>query len=338
MPAQKRSVLDYRVAQVVEVLTRKSTEEEDSTPSLRWYARFLETGERNLYKLLQRALSLGFRFSVSVNYRRMGVLRAFALADEEPRLPVPVRAVYKTLDGRFIVDFHVPQKCVSNIVEILDAAGVDYELVGVEWGGRPALASIPFLSLQPSAEVSSETIEKMSSLVRDLLARGPPASIIGRKYPVDRVGLAVLAKAMEDSMESVANIASQLGLPPSKAQRKYYSMWQRRIIMGYSISCAPYCGENVVFARVEHGDPARFAYSIAVLPPVLSAMVTVSKRGDARGILLRLAGGGSLVSSALQVVRRYWGNVVDVMIAYPVRVDGDYARRILDLTGDCGLR
>jgi len=330
--------LDYRIAEIVEVITRKSTEEGEASHSLRHYARFLETGERNLYKLVQRAQALGFRFGLSVNYRRMGLARVLAYADSPLELPLPARRVYRTLEGAYVVDAFIPSRCLGETRDAVEAAGGRAFEASIEWGSRPALATLSFLHASPDAQIGEDLEERMARLVSELMVRGPPPVLVGRRYPIGRLALAVLASAMENSMESVARIAARLGVPASKAQRKYYGLWQRRVVLGYSVACAPYCGDSLVLALVRHSDPVRLAYSVAVMPPVLWALVPYEEGGPGE-VLVALTGGGSMVASALSVIRRLWGTVLDLSVAYEHRVNTGYPHQILGLpSGYCGLR
>ncbi len=337
MTQAARKMIDYRVAEVVEVLTRKSTELEESSPSLRFYARFLETGERNLYKLVQRAVSAGFRFGLSVNYRRMGIARLLIVGGNRVDVGVPVRAVYRSLDGKKIVDLYVPLSCLDRVVDLAQANGNEVHIVSIEWGSRPALATIPFLAASPDVEVGDDVEKGMFEVVRDLMARGPPASVSGRRYPADEITIAIVAKAMEDSISSIAKIAGELGVPAAKAQRKYYGLWQRRVILGYSVRCAPYCSDTMALAEVEHSDPARLAFAAAVMPPVLQSLVEANRRGDTRGTLLILTGGGSMISRALNVVRRHWGRIKRLTVFYVEHFDREYPRQVLETATSGGL-
>jgi len=330
--------LDYRVAEIVEVITRKSTEEAEASHSLRYYARFLDTGERNLYKLVQRAQAAGFRFGLSVNYGRIGLVRLLAYAEAPVELPLPPRRVLRTLEGAYVVDSFIPLRCIREARDAVEAAGGRAFEASIEWGSRPALATLSFLHASPDAQVDEGLEERMAGLVRELMAQGPPPVLVGRRYPVGRLALAVLASAMENSMESVARIAARLGVPASKAQRKYYGLWQRRVVLGYSVACAPYCGESIALARVRHSDPVRLAYAVAVMPPVLWALVPRGEGGPGE-VLVALTGGGSMVASALSVIRRLWGAVLDLTVAYEHRVNAEYPHQILGLpSGYCGLR
>jgi len=334
---QPGKALDYRIAEIVEVITRRSTEGGELSHSLRYYARFLDTGERNLYKLVQRAQALGFRFGVSVNYRRVGLVRVLAYSESPVELPLPARRVYRTLEGAHVVDAFVPVKCLGEVREAVKAAGGRLFEAGIEWGSRPALATLSFLHASPDAQVDADLEERMTALVRELMVRGPPPVLVGRRYPIGRLALAVLASAMENSMESVARIAARLGVPASKAQRKYYGLWQRRVVLGYSVACAPYCGDSVALARVRHSDPVRLAFSVVVMPPVLWSLVPAGE--DHGDVLVALTGGGSMVASALSVIRRLWGTVEDLSVAYEYSVNEEYPRQILGLpSGYCGLR
>ncbi len=335
MPVKKRDLLDYRVAQVVEIVTRKSTEEPEASPALRHYAKFLGTGERNLYKLTSRALSAGFRFGVSVNYQRLGMYRVIAIADELPDLPIPVRATSRTIDVKRVLDTYVPGQCLGKVLEALESAGARVHLVGAEWGSRPALATIPFLSMKPDATITPEMEERMSSLLREMLARGPPPTITGRKYPLDKTLLAIIAEANEKALaESIARIAKDLGIHHAKAQRKYYNLWHRRVILGYRVRCAPYCSKSHVLAEVTYSDPMRMAYAVAVLPSVLSAMVTVDPaRKKPEKVLVRLTGEGDMISKAISLLRQHWARVDNLVYLYEERINEDYAKQVLETPG-----
>ncbi len=311
--ATRYEVIDYRVANAVEVITRRSTETEDSHPAIRYYSQFLPTGERNLYKLIRRALDLGFRFGVSIYFQRLGLLRVLVVSEHEWDHGFLEWARYASLDGRIIYDLVVPQQCLSEVLS--EAPGPAY-ISSMAWGSRPALATLRFLHARPGIEVPPETVDAMRSLVASLVARGPPRSIHGRRSTADPTTLAILSHVSHNALPaSMARVASELGMPASRAQRKYYGLWRKRIIMGYSVTCAPYCSRDLVFSIVEHSDPVTLAYAIAVLPPVLESLVLVNERMRIWGVLLAATGGGSMVSAALSVVRGHWGRVRESIMA-----------------------
>ena len=325
-------IIDYRVANAVEVVTRKSTETEEPQPAIRHYSRYLPTGERNLYKLIRRALDLGFRFGVSVYYQRLGLLRVLVVSDHEWDHEFPEWGRYTSLEGRIVYDLIVPQQCLEDVLS--EAPGEAY-IASMSWGSRPALATLRFLHARPGVEVAQETIDAMRSLVAELVARGPPRSMHGRKTSYDPATLAILAHVSRNAVPaSMARVAEALGIPPSRAQRKYYGLWRKRIIMGYSVACAPYCSRDVVFSIVEHSDPVTLAYASAVMPPVLEALVLVNERMRTWGVLLATTGGGSMVSAALNVVRGHWGRVRESIMAR--RESGE--PRLVEARVDCAGR
>lgn len=317
--ARRRDILDYRVAQAIEVLTRKSTEEDEASPAIRWYARFMGTGERNLYKLVQRAMNYDFRFGISMNYERIGIYVLVTLSEEDLDLGVPPKASARTIDGKYLKSFYVPSNCAGELAKKLRDANVEYYFTRIMWGSRPALASIPFLSLKPDTKIDEEKEKRMEEIAREVYSRGPPR-IWGRKYPLDKVLLAIIDEANEDAIRSVASIAKELNIDTAKAQRKYYNLWSRRVIMGYRVKCAPYCSRSNVLAVISTQEPIRLSYTLPVLPPVISAGVFTDPITGREAILLQITGEGDMVSKTLSITKRMGGKIEDLIYYYEEEV------------------
>lgn len=327
--------IDYRVAQAIEVVTRESTENEEASHALRNYAKYMKTGERNLYKLINRAVNLGFRFGISIRYERLSMARILALVDGELDLPLPVEGVYTSMDGRRVYDLLVHGSCLDEVLARVEAAGGEYYVVSTEWGSRPALATVRYLYLSPDDDVDEHVVEEMGRLLRELLARGPPSNISGRRYPLDKTLLAIIAATRRRAVtESIAKVARDLGIPHAKAQRKYYNLWSRRVILGYSVVEAPYFRRDKVIAEISYNDPLRMAYAAAVLPPVVYGLVASPGPGRRQDkVLLVLSGPGSLITRTLGVIRRNWGRIDRLIFYHEDSIDRDYPKKILAIPG-----
>ncbi|MCE4603217.1 MAG: hypothetical protein F7C08_02895 [Desulfurococcales archaeon] len=331
---RRRDILDYRVAQTIEALTRRSTEDDEASPAIRWYARYIGTGERNLYKLVQRALSYGFKFGISLNYERIGINMLITIGDTID-LDLPMKMSAKTLDGKELKMFYMPLVCMNDVIDKLSRENVEYYLNRILWGSRPALASIPFLDLKPVSEISGETEEKMTKIAAEIYQEGPPR-IWGRRYPLDKVLLAILDEADEDSIKSMAAIARELGIETPKAQRKYYNMWSRRVILGYRLRYAPYFGRNHVLAVVSTPEPLRLSYALPVLPPVVFATVSPDPVTGRERVIVSITGEGDMISSTLRIVKKLGGNIDTMYYYYEVDKGKEerLSKKILSMPGD----
>ncbi|MEB3774882.1 MAG: hypothetical protein GSR86_08155 [Desulfurococcales archaeon] len=314
--ARRRDILDYRVAQTIEALTRRSTEEDEASPAIRWYARYIGTGERNLYKLVQRALSYGFKFGISLNYERVGINLLIAVGDSVD-LDLPMKMAAKTLDGKELKAYYIPTVCINEVAEKLSKENIEFYFNRIVWGSRPALATIPFLDLKPVSEISRETEERMEKIVGEVYQEGPPR-IWGRRYPLDNVLLAILDEADQDSIKSMAAIARELGIETPKAQRKYYNMWSRRVILGYRLGYAPYFGKNNVLAVVSTSEPLRLSYALPVLPPVVFASVSPDPMTGKESVLVSITGEGDMISTTLRIVKKLGGSIDKMYYYYEV--------------------
>ncbi|MEB3779335.1 MAG: hypothetical protein GSR85_03790 [Desulfurococcales archaeon] len=332
--ARRRDILDYRVAQAVEVLTRKSTEEDEASPAIRWYAKYMGTGERNLYKLVQRAINYGFKFGISMNYERIGIYLLHIVSEEDISLDAPTKMVARTIDGKYMKSYYIPSQCAVDLAKELKEAGIEYYFARIVWGSRPALASIPFLSLKSDTRIGDEKEKTMETVAKEVYTRGPPR-IWGRKYPLDRLLLAIIEEADNNAIRSVASIAKSLGIETPKAQRKYYNLWARRVIMGYKVKCAPYCSKGSVFAVVSTQEPIRLAYTLPVLPPVLSASVFTDPATGREAVLLHITGEGDMVARTLSITKRLGGRVENLTYFYeePMPEGFSLARQLVEEAG-----
>jgi len=334
MEQKKKKNIDFKIAETIEIITRKSTETENPGHAIRSYASYLHMGERNLYKMIDRAYHLGFRFGVSVNYDRVGLSRLLAVVDGELDLPLPVEAVYRTLDGRRIYDLLVPFHCLRRITGLVRAHGGQAYTVSIEWGSRPALASLRFFNIpEENGDVEPHVVEGFRRVFQEVLALGPPRNIMGRRYRLDRILLALIAAARREIIvKSIADIARELGISQNKAQRKYYNAWRRRIILGYSVVDAPYFRPGKVMVEVFSNDPVRMAYAAAVLPPVVSGLVVNGHTGRPDRLLLVLSGPMRLLSSVVSLIKDYQGNIGKITCYYDEWRNPDYPREIVSLS------
>jgi len=298
--------LDYRIARVVEVITRMSTEREHS-PALKVYAKYLDVGERNLYKLVQRARRAGFSFGISINYERIGMRLGIIISGSPVVASVPPKSWAKLLDGRFIYSFYVPERCLAEFKA--RAPGDKVYLARVSWGSRPALTSIPFLYADPDVELDRATVEGMRRVFREVYREGP-RGLEGRRYPTDKLTVLMLMEMSRDALRSIASLAKEYGINPIKAQRKYYRLWKRRAVIGYRVKCAPYYSKTGVVALVRHHDPERLAYALPVLPPVAAADLVEDSEG--RPAVLVQAFGGDAVHAVFRIIREEGGVVEEV--------------------------
>ncbi len=332
--ARRRDILDYRVAQTIEALTRRSTEDDEASPAIRWYARYIGTGERNLYKLVQRALNYGFKFGISLNYERIGINLLIAVGDSV-ELDLLTKMSAKTLDGKELKMFYVPTVCMSKVAEKLSEENVEFYFNRIFWGSRPALASIPFLDLKPVSEISPEVEEKMEKIASEIYQEGPPR-IWGRRYPLDKVLLAILEEADNDAIKSMAAIARELGIDTPKAQRKYYNMWSRRVILGYRLRYAPYFGRNHVLAVITTPEPLRLSYALPVLPPVVFATVSPDSVTGRERVLVSITGEGDMISITLRIVKKLGGSIEKMYYYYETEKEAKekLSKKILSMPGD----
>ncbi len=298
--------LDYRIARVVEVITRMSTEKEHS-PALKVYAKYLDVGERNLYKLVQRARKSGFSFGISINYDRIGMRLGIIINGSPVVANVPPKSWAKLLDGRYVYSFYVPDRCIDEFRA--KAPGDKIYLARISWGSRPALTSIPFLYADPDVELDRTTVEGMRRVFKEVYREGP-RGLEGRRYPTDRLTVLMLMEMSRDALRSIASLAKEYGINPIKAQRKYYRLWKRRAVIGYRVKCAPYYSKTGIIALVRHHDPERLAYALPVLPPVAAADVIEDEEG--RSAVLVQAFGGDAVHAVFRIIREEGGVVEEV--------------------------
>jgi len=334
MDYPKKMHLDYNTANVIETITRKSTEANEANPAIRSYAELLQMGERNLYKVIRRIQKLGFNFGISLNYNRVGMSRIIAIADGRLDLPLPVETVYRSIDGRWVYDFLAPQKCVDNVVgEVLAVGGRVYQ-VGIEWGSRPALASLEYFK-HLDGDGAGVLEDKMEDLFKQLLAMGPPRTVFGRRMALDPLLMAVIAAARRDILvKSIAQIARDLGLDDkhtNRAQRRYYNLWRKRIVLGYRVVEAPYWRRERVLVEVSSNDPLRTAYAAAVLPPVVEGLVVGDPNNRHDRLLLHLSGPVRHISTVLSLVKKYQGNIESITCMYEEERNRDYARMLLEM-------
>jgi len=334
MEFPKKMNLDYNTANVIETITRKSTEADEANPAIRSYAQLLQMGERNLYKVIRRIQKLGFNFGISINYDRVGMSRIIAIADSRVDLPLPVETIYRTIDGRWVYDFLAPQKCVGSIVgEVLARGGRVYQ-VGLEWGSRPALASLHYFKYL-GGDGGGGLEKDMERLFQEILAMGPPRRVFGRKMALDPLLMALIAAARRDILvKSIAQIARELGLDEkhtNRAQRRYYNLWRKRIVLGYRVVEAPYWRRERVLVEVSSNDPVRTAYAAAVLPPVVEGLVIGGSNGRQGRLLLHLSGPVRHISSVLSLAKKYQGSVESITCMYEEDRNRDYARMILEM-------
>lgn len=298
--------LDYRIARVVEIITRMSTEKEHN-PALKAYAKYLDVGERNLYKLVQRARRAGFSFGISINYERIGMRLGIVVSSSPVVASVPPKSWAKLLDGRFIYSFYVPERCLDEFKS--RAPGERVFLAKISWGSRPALTAIPFLHADPDAELDRSTAEGMRRVFREVYREGPQG-LEGRRYPTDKLTVLMLMEMSRDALRSIASLAKEYGINPIKAQRKYYRLWKRRAVIGYRVKCAPYYTKTGVVALVRHHDPQRLAYALPVLPPVAAADVVEDE--DGRTAVLVQAFGGDAVHTVFRIIRGEGGAIEEI--------------------------
>ncbi len=303
---RSRDILDFRVAQTIEYFTRKSTEEDEASPAIRWYAKFVGTGERNLYKLIQRAVNYGFSFGLSLNFERLSMSPVVVVGDGVDFDGLR-KMKGKTFDGMDITMYYSPLACGDSLKK-LASNGFEVHPIRLIWGSRPALASMPFLEVKPVPKLNDEVKKAMERVVREAYEEGPPR-VWGRRYPFDATTMAVLEAADEDSIKSIASIARELGIESSKAQRKFYNLWSRRVILGYRVNRAPYFDLNHVIAVVETSDPLRLSYSLPVLPSVVWAAVASDINTGENYVLVNVTGQGEMISETLRLVRSLKGNV-----------------------------
>lgn len=305
-----KETLDYRIARIVEVLTRKSTEDAVG-PALKVYAKYTDIGERNLYKLVQRARKHGFSFGLSINYERIGMRLGIVVSDQPVHASLPPKSWGKLLDGRYIFSFYVPERCIEDFAR--SAPSEEVYLARISWGSRPALVSIPFLYSEHDVEVDRRTFEGMRRVFREVFREGP-RNIEGRRYPADKLTILMLIEMNRDALRSIASIAKDYNINSIKAQRKYYRLWKRRAILGYRVSCAPYYSRVGVVALVRHHDPERLAYSLPVLPPVAAADV-IEFPGENKEAVLVQAFGGDAVHAVFRIIREH-GGVIERVYPY----------------------
>ena len=326
-------LIDYRVAEAVEVITRRSTEEAKPQPAIRWYSRFLGVSERSLYKIVQRAFSYGFRLGLSLNLERIGVYMLFVLGDEVALAAPPVDS-YRAIDGRIASTYYVPYTCLDQVARGLERRGVEYYVARALWGSRPALVTASFMEVRPET-MRPETVERLVGLVRALMEAGPLMVFWGRRYVADKQSIAIVDEARRDALKSIASIARELSLDPARAQRKFYGLWERRVVLGYSVVDAPYLKGVRAIALVSHSDPMRLSYAIPVAPGVVAAYPL--KMPDHGLVLLEVAGHPLLVSDTLSLVKSLGAAVEKVIVVHRderISPRKRYSEAILETPGE----
>ncbi|BAN91003.1 hypothetical protein [Aeropyrum camini] len=295
----KNNMIDFRLAQIIEALTRYSTEE-GLPPSIKSYAQKLGLAERNLYKLVQRARAAGFQFGVSINYERLDLSQVVIVGNSPILADVPPKSTARLLDGRFMQTFIVPENCLEEFANSVEAD--DIYFARLVWGSRPALASIPYIRMDPYYKPDKSVLDSMKKVFMEVYEKGLP-DIAGRRYPADKVVVLLLLEANIDALRSVASMARTYGLSLIKTQRKYYRLWKRRAILGYRLRCAPYCTPSGIVAVLRHHDPERLAYALPVMPPVASAAVATSHADKKPVVLLQTMGSGETVHHVMRILR-----------------------------------
>lgn len=303
--------VDFKIVQLVETLTRKSTEE-GVPPALKHYAQHLGIAERNMYKLVRKAKSEGFKFGVSINYDRIDLRLAVTVTDRPVVADVPPKSSAKLLDGQYVQTFYVPITCLDNFAGGVEASDLYFAVI--VWGSRPALASIPYTYATLDIEPRRDIVEGMRRVFREVYERSFP-DISGRKYPADKVTLLLLSEANRDALRSIASISRDYNLSLIKTQRKYYRLWRRKAILGYRIKCAPYCESTGIIAVIRHHDPERLAYSLPVLPPIASAAVAYPYGEQRPVVIAQTMGGGSMTHVVMRLVREM-GATIEKLYPY----------------------
>lgn len=308
--------LNYRIAEAVEVLTRKSTEA-GLPPALKHYAEFIGTGERNLYKIIQRAKLFGFRFGVSVHYEKLDLALSYVVIDKELESNLPFKQRASTFDNAFIYEYIVSTKCLNKSFSGLKGARV--YVADKVWGSRPALATLKFLSMSSEVKIDEGMYNSMLSLLKDVYIWGLP-NIRGRRYPADALTVLLLMEADGDAVRSATDIARAYNLDPIKVQRKYYRLWRRKSILGFRIRKAPYIPGYGALLVVRHDDPDHLSYSLPVLPPIISAATAYPlDRPKERVVIVSAAGGGDMLRTVNKIISVVGGKVETHYYYYDVQ-------------------
>ncbi|WP_156315865.1 hypothetical protein, partial [Aeropyrum camini] len=166
-------MIDFRLAQIIEALTRYSTEE-GLPPSIKSYAQKLGLAERNLYKLVQRARAAGFQFGVSINYERLDLSQVVIVGNSPILADVPPKSTARLLDGRFMQTFIVPENCLEEFANSVEAD--DIYFARLVWGSRPALASIPYIRMDPYYKPDKSVLDSMKKCLWKCMRKGFPTS------------------------------------------------------------------------------------------------------------------------------------------------------------------
>ncbi|MCE4616595.1 MAG: hypothetical protein F7C09_06005 [Aeropyrum sp.] len=304
-------MIDFRLAQVIEALTRFSTEE-GLPPSIKAYSKKLNIAERNLYKLVQRARAAGFQFGVSVNYERIDLRQVVAITSVPIVTDIPTKSSARLLDGRIMQTYAIPERCVDEFAAKVETD--DLYSITVSWGSRPALASIPYTKADPYYKPEKNVLDNMKKVFLQVYEKGLP-DISGRRYPADKVVLLLLFEANRDALRSVASIAREYDLSLIKTQRKYYRLWKRKAILGYRIRCAPYCTPSGIVAVLRHHDPEKLAYALPVMPPVASAALAYRHGENKPVVLMQTMGSGETVHHVMRMLRDF-GVTIDKIYPY----------------------
>ncbi|MEB3765391.1 MAG: hypothetical protein GSR77_04425 [Desulfurococcales archaeon] len=328
----KKLEITYTIANLLEQLTRYSTETSKPPNAFRAYARRIKVNERSVYKLLNRAYKLGFALGISINYARLGAARFLLKFDEEPEKEPRFYAKYLTLEGSVIYDLYLPVRCQM----ILEEEYPDAEIyrVDAEWGARHALASLGVLNLNLDEPLPRELRERMEKLYVDQLARGVPRYFFGRHYPFDPEIMALLVYAKGHiGIESISGLARKLGFNVPKMQRKFYTMWERRSIMGYTIEKAPYYTTTNIILSVNGGDPQRTVYAAPVLLGVYSGMLATHKNRNLGLIWLKID--GIIAAELISIIKEYSPNVKIEGYFYLKEANTDYLRNLPEIYKEC---
>ena len=287
-------LLDYRAAEVVEVLTA-STLGKTGKPRLREIAETLGISERSVYKILARVRALGFQFGFTINLSKLGLSLVISKSkiDEyyllTQYISVDGAALYMTLVEEANARSHIAEKGDTRMGRLVI-------------GSMPALATLRFLYGEPPLGIDPELWKRMLSLAKEGLSREPPSTLWGRRYSVDRETKEALAYMMAtDSLSSIASVAKNVGASSSKLQRKIRSLWRRGAIGGYTVREAPYMPGRGVIIRVDYPDPARLAFAIARIPPVAESILARDNYGGEM-LIVRLEGHDEVLASTLKIL------------------------------------
>ncbi len=328
----KQIELTYTLSNLLETLTRQSTETPKPSHSFRSYARKLKVNERSIYKLISRAYRSGFSLGISLNYTRLGAARFLIKFDQKPDVEPNYYAKYLTLEGAVIYDLYLPLRCEK----LLEATYQDAEIytVKLEWGARHALASAGLLSLSLEKPLPDKTREKLRQIYLETLARGIPSYFYGRHYPYDSELLALLIYTKgKIGITAVSRLARELGFSIAKMQRKFYSMWDRRVIMGYTIEDAPYFTNTNIVLSVRGENLANTIYASPTLIGVYSGMLTSHKGKDIGLIWLKT--NGIIAAEIVSIIKEYNPEIKVEGYFYLKEKRTDYLSNLKDISKKC---